>query len=225
MKGIDTDKELLAVIGRNPLFRGLDPEAVAEALEFMGASKRSYKKGEVIHPAGVLMPRFGLVVRGCAQACAADIEGSRMILAEVPAGATFGESLCYLRIADSPVYVIAPENAEILWLSPERLFSGDASRLATEMQRRFTGMLAARTLTMNNRIQILSKLTLREKLVTYFSELSASAGSSTFNIPMKREDMAAYIGSDRCALSRELSKMKAEGIIDYYRNTVKLLAK
>ena len=42
-----------------------------------------------------------------------------------------------------------------------------------------------------------------DKLLTYFSELQASAGSCTFNLPLNRDDMATYIGSNRSALSRD----------------------
>ena len=42
--------------------------------------------------------------------------------------------------------------------------------------------------------------------------------SDTITVPFSREDMAAYIGTDRSALSRELSAMKREGLIDYRKN-------
>ena len=44
-----------------------------------------------------------------------------------------------------------------------------------------------------------------------------------FDIPFDREAMAGYLNADRSALSRELSRMKSEGIIDYYRSTFRLV--
>ena len=75
---------------------------------------------------------------------------------------------------------------------------------------------------MNTRIQILSKLSIREKLITLFSSYS-SDGSESFVLPFNREDMAAYIGADRSAMSRELSKMKKEGIIDFHKEAFRIL--
>ena len=86
-----------------------------------------------------------------------------------------------------------------------------------------TAMLAKRALAMNDRIQILSKLRLREKLMTYFTELSREQKSKVLTLPFNREDMAAYIGTNRSALSRELSRMKQDGIIDYEGRTVRIL--
>ena len=45
--------------------------------------------------------------------------------------------------------------------------------------------------------------------------------SSIFKIPFSREQMAEYICADRSALSRELSRMKREGLIDYHKNMFK----
>ena len=42
-------------------------------------------------------------------------------------------------------------------------------------------------------------------------------------LPMNRDDTAAYIGANRSALSRELARMKAEGLIDYWKNEVRIL--
>ena len=44
-----------------------------------------------------------------------------------------------------------------------------------------------------------------------------------FNGPISREELAAYLCVNRSALSRELSRMKQEGLLDYYRDTFRLL--
>ena len=103
------------------------------------------------------------------------------------------------------------------------MFSSPGDDFFAELQRRFTAALAAKTLMMNNRIQVLSRLTLRGKLTAYFTELAAAQGSSVIHLPMNREDTAAYIGVNRSALSRELARMKAEGLIDYRKNEVRIL--
>ena len=80
-----------------------------------------------------------------------------------------------------------------------------------------------KTLSMNNRIQVLSRLSLRGKLTAYFTELAATQGSNIIRLPMNREDTAAYIGTNRSSLSRELSRMKEDGLIDYWKNEVRIL--
>ena len=62
---------------------------------------------------------------------------------------------------------------------------------------RFIAMLAERTLSMNNRIQVLSKKSLREKLMTFFTQRVQESGSFAFEISMDRSAMADYLGVDR----------------------------
>lgn len=213
------------IIKSSFLFRDMNDVELQKALEVFSAEAVGYRKGDLIHSEYTEMKTFGLVLSGAVHVCVDDIDGNRMIMAEAVPGATFGESLCFLEIKDSPVYIYAKENSEILRLSVENLYSDGNDAFLTELQKRFTSMLASRTLKMNDRIQVLSKIKIRDKLMTYFTQLSQSCGSKTFQIPVNRDDLAAYIGANRSALSRELSNMKNEGIIDYYKNTVKLLTK
>lgn len=216
-------KNQIKLIRSSVLFENMSDGEFARALSVFNADIGVYAKGELIHPAFEKMEKFGFVVSGSVQACEDDIDGSRMIMAEVIPGNTFGEALCFLGVRESPVYIYASESAEVLWLSAERIFESGTDTFSLDISRRFTSMLAERTLSMNNRIQVLSKIKLRDKLMTYFNQKSRSAGSLTFQISVNREDLAAYMGTNRSALSRELSQMKKEGLIDYYKNTFRIL--
>ena len=207
------------LLSASALFRGLDGEELKKALDILGAEYGAYEKGALLHRPCTEMKKFGLVLSGAVQACMDDVEGNRMIMADVNPGTTFGESLCWLGIADSPVYVYAASDCAVLWLSPDLLYSGSTDSTALDLQKRFTALLAARTLSMNSRIQILSKLSIREKVTVYLCDRAAASASDTVTVPLSREDMATYIGTNRAALSRELARMKRDGLIDYRKNT------
>lgn len=211
------------ILRTNPLFHGFSDLELEGALASLEAKPAIFKKGDMIHSAGKVLKSFGLLLSGVIQVFADGIDGNRMIMATVTEGETFGESLCFLKVKNSPVYIQATEATTLLWLSPDRIFAAQDNSSGVNMQQRFTAMLAGRTLSMNSRIQILSKLTLRDKLIAYFSETLGKTGSTTFTVPFNREDMAAYMGTNRSALSRELSAMKKEGMIDFYKNTFRLL--
>ena len=207
---------------KSMLFSGLSDAELEKSLVKLDAKILKYKKGDFLHTAGTPLKRFGFVLSGVIQVCMDDIDGNRMIMANVEERESFGESLSFLKVSESPVYIQAAENSEVLWLSPAPLLESSTDVFHSELKKRFTSLLAYRTLSMNSRIQILSKLTLREKLLTYFSEMSGKDKSRTFSVPFNRDDMAAFIGTNRSALSRELSRMKSDGILDYYKNTFKL---
>lgn len=210
------------ILFRCPLFAGLTPEEAREALRFFQAQEKRYARGELLKNPVEPLSAFGLTLEGYVTVTMQDIDGREMLLAHVGPGQTFGESLCYLR-ENAPLTILAQTEARVLWLRCDGLrqqATGDLPRL---LQTRFTAMLARRTLSMNDRIQILSRSSIREKLNAFFAQCARDAGGSGFDIPFDRAGMAAYLGVDRSALSRELSRMRREGLIDYHKNHFEIL--
>lgn len=206
------------IISSCPLFKGLGDDELTAALKFFDAVPKNFRKGEFLQSVLTPFERFGLVISGSLQVCCDDIDGYPMIMANVSSGDIFGESLCFTR-AESPVYIRATADSEVLTMTTAAILSAPASDEASKkFTLRFTSILAQKALSMNDRIQILSKITLREKILTLLNQYRHKFGSNEFSLPFDRADMAIYLGADRSALSRELSKLKCEGIIDFQKN-------
>jgi len=223
MKQYTEIKKYRSLLEKSALFRGLSDGEFEKTFAILCAEYRTYGKGEILHLPCTELKKFGMVLSGVVQACMDDVDGNRMIMADVVPGVTFGEAICFLRLKESPVYIYASEAAEILWFSCDAFFTENPDPLTLRLQKQFSAMLAARTLSMNGRIQVLSKIRLRDKLITYFSQLSQVNREYAFTIPMSRDDLATYLGTNRSALSRELSQMKKEGLIDFHRSKVKII--
>ena len=204
----------------HPLFSGLSDADFAGALALYKAVRKTYRRDEFLKLGGDPFTAFGLLLAGSVLVCTDDLEGNPMLMAHVGRGKTFGEANCYLKKAPL-VYVQAAEAADVLWLTP---FTPSPARtsLETALMNRFTALLAERTLQMNDRIQILSQKTIRGKLLTFFQRYVRAEGKS-FEIPFNRNTLALYLGADRAALSRELARMKQDGLIDYDGNRFKIL--
>ncbi len=221
-----TDRDY-AALQKCSLFVELDKNQIDQALEILKAYTRRCQKGDILHRAGSVLKQFGMVLQGSVQVYRDDINGDRQILANVVPGESFGESMCLLQVEEQPIHIAATQDSKILWMSTEWMNSlcDGCTPFRHQLIHRFLQMLAERTLTMNDRIQILSKSTLRAKLITFFSQCTHRFGSTTFSVPFDRADMAVYLGVDRSALSRELSKMRAEGLIDFERNKFSIICK
>ena len=204
-------------------FRGLSTGQIEYALDFYRAQRRSYQRGECFVHIGDRLSSFGLVLSGIVQVSMTDLNGNRMIMSSVSAGGTFGESLSFLDVSASPIYISAEADCDLLWLSTENLRRFPTNETDHLLMQRFSAMLAARALSMNDRIQILSKKTLRGKLITFFSQQIKRRGSTAFEISMDRGAMADYLGTDRSALSRELSAMRSEGMLTFHKKRFELL--
>ena len=146
-----------------------------------------------------------------------------MIMANVNPGETFGEALCHLG-QETGIYIRSVTDATVLWMNTDKIKSDLSEKTKADviLVNRFITMLARRALMMNDRIQILSKLTIREKLITFFSQYNKRLGAEVFELPFNRNDMAIYLGVNRSALSRELSKMKSDGIVSFHKNKFRI---
>lgn len=207
------------VLRHNPLFEGMTDEKIEETIAFYGAGEAHYGKGETLLKRDEPVNRFALVLTGCVQVMSDDVEGNRVIMNTVLPGSTFGESLCYRKSAHSPVYAEAFSACTVLWLRADVFSGGHCEQCGAFMK-----MLTGKTLAMNDRIQVLSKLTLRKKLLTLFSQYAAREGSE-FTLPFDRDTLAEYLGTTRSSLSRELGNMVREGLIEVDRAHVKLIMK
>ena len=201
------------------LLDGLSPSEKEAALRLLKARTERFSKGALLNRPGERLNAFGLVQKGCVQVTCYDFNGLPMIMATVEPGETFGESLYYLR-REANIYILASApDTEVLWLeTPDLLSSPDGDGLPALLSRRFIAMLASRSLQMNDRIQVLSKHSLREKILTFLSQYAARIGRDEFEVPMDRERMAVYLGCERSALSRELSRLQKEGILSFRKN-------
>ena len=82
--------------------------------------------------------------------------------------------------------------------------------------------ISRRNLKLMEKMQHISKRSIREKVLSYLSEESQKCESSYFTIPLTRQQMADYLAVDRSALSKELAKMKQEGLIEFEKNQFRL---
>ena len=66
---------------------------------------------------------------------------------------------------------------------------------------------------LSRRVDVLSRRSIREKLLCYFRQLAEQAGSEEFTLPFSLSTLADYIATDRSAMMRELKRLRTEGII------------
>ena len=84
-------------------------------------------------------------------------------------------------------------------------------------------IIASKTRDLMRKVEIISKKTLREKILAYLSIQAQLQKSRYFEIPLGRVELAEYLCADRSAVTRELAKMKEYGLIDYDKNCFRIL--
>jgi CRP-like cAMP-binding protein len=59
--------------------------------------------------------------------------------------------------------------------------------------------------------------------MSYLSSVSLQTGSDEFDIPFDRQQLADYLNVERTALSKEISKMKQDGLLTARKNHFRIL--
>ena len=148
--------------------------------------------------------------------------GVRIPIAQVEPGGVFGDVLGGSSLS-SPVTVLAAAPCEVLLLPYERLLLSDGSPAHQRVVQNLVRTISDKYFSLSRRIDLLVMKSLRAKVAAYLLSEAARAHSLTFSIPFSRIQLADYLNCDRSALSRELSTMQKEGLIDTYRSSFKLL--
>ncbi len=216
-------KNTFNIIKSNPLFDGIAFSDFEKMFDCLSAKTVLYKKNDIILLSGDTTDFVGLVLSGSVKIIKEDIDGKIMILTELAVSELFGEVFACAGVDHAPVTVQAAEDSEILFINYKRIITSCSSACLfhTKLIENMLRLIAKKNLMLNQKIEILSKRTTREKLLSYFNIQRGMA--KKFTIPFNREELAHYLCVDRSAMSNELCKMRDEGLIRFYRNEFELL--
>lgn len=193
------------------LFAGIKEEELREIAEGGSVQVRQYRKDQFLIHQGDRARGVGLVMEGRLHILREDFLGNREILAEVTAGDIFDEVYAILQGEPQSVAVAAASDSRVAFFAMEQLL---ASR---SVMANMVKVLAGKNLFLTRKMSHLSRKTIREKLISYLSEEGSRQGSKDIWIPFNRQQLADYLSVERSALSRELSRMKDEGLIWFYK--------
>lgn len=219
----------------NPLFQGIASGSLPVLLDCLGARTECFERNSVVFAAGASVPELGLVLYGAVRMERLDFWGRRSILGRAEAGESFGESF-FLGLtgeySPAPISVIAAQDCEVLLLNCNKVMTSCTSACSfhTRLIRNVLSLLAGRNMGLLNKIDLLTRPSTREKVLAYLSDRAEQGGKTApdgrgvmVEIPFNREELADYLGVDRSALSRELGKLRDEGLIRFERNRFELL--
>ena len=198
-----------------PLFRGVPAEELPALLARASARTCAFQKGELLLRRGDVTRRLGLVLEGSVHIIREDFWGNRSIVGLAGPGEVFAESYA---LAGEPleVSVLAAVPGAALFLETDGLTD---ARLTANLLH----LLARKNLMLTRKMRHMARRTTRDKLLSYLSAQALAAGSSEFDIPMDRQQLADYLAVDRSAMSAALGKLRDEGVLTFRKNHFRLL--
>ena len=217
--------EFIKVLQQTSLFNGIKQDDIEKILKLMHVRYVEYEKDEIIIYEGSSINDIGILLSGYGWSIKQEKSGKTSIITLLEPGSYIGILLAASKNRKSPVSVQAQEHLLVLFIPMENFISEHIKDFPKYnlLLRNFIDALAEKAMILHDRNDCLIKSTVREKILTYLKSVSKEKDSNIFTIPFDRNGLAEHINVERSALSRELSCMKKDNIIDYYKNSFKLL--
>ena len=201
------------------LFRGLTEQELEAAQKELQAITRSYPAGSILLNVGDRPEWLGVLLSGRAEIGQEDFWGNRNLMAVLEPGDVFAESFACAG-APSGVIVTAREDTQVLQINVARLLASNQKQMIANL----VAALAGKNLRFHNKLTHMGQRTIREKLRSFLSAEAQRQGSSSFDIPYNRQELADYLSVERSALSAELGRMQREGVLETRRQHFCLLS-
>ena len=201
---------------KSPLFEDISYEEYQQMLTCFQAVQKSYRPDEVIYDfAAPANDAVGVVERGEVSLIRIDQDGVATVLEELGSGGVFGRSLAFSTSGRDSLEVVRRTSCDVLFIDYAQILKR-CERACTHhslLVQNMLRLISDKAQALSERVDVLSRRSIREKLLCYFHQLAEKAGSDTFQLPFSLSMLADYIATDRSAMMRELKRLKEEGAL------------
>jgi CRP-like cAMP-binding protein len=212
-------------MARSMLFQKITMQDMKTMLDCMNPRIETYMKGEIAARWGEPMTGLGILLEGGLSVLKESPDGSRIIIHILSPGELFGEMAVFTEERLWPATIQAQEDSVIALIPPDEIVSScsNACYFHRQMIMNMLGIVSERAIKLNRKVEYLSIRSMRGKLCTYFWEIYKTSGKTIFLLPMNRNELAEYLNVSRPSMSREMCRMREEGLIDFHLSTIKIL--
>lgn len=210
---------------RSTLFEGIREQSMERVLGCLRSEVKRYPKGIAVLRESETISHIAVVISGAVQISKMDSLGEKTVLRNLHAGDYFGQAHACSGARHSDILAHALTEAELLWLNYQNVFRGCSDHCEEHFQliENLNGDIARENLELFRKIGYMTIKSMRRRIYAYLLDEHNKAGSAEFEISYDRTALANYLNVDRSALSRELSRMRQDGLVDFHKNSFTML--
>ena len=205
--------DLIDIVGKSMLFRNLDEDQIQHLLNFIGFSEKTYSREESIVLEDDVCDSLGIVLKGRIELQTIFPNGNVITHMDLEKSDVFGEALLFSKFNKYPVHIQSITQSKVLFIKKDKLMHGLLHHPI--LLQNFLTLLSTKLFVMNNKVKILSLDTIRKKVAYFLIEQYKIQKSLKIKCSLSRKQMAEHLAVQRPSLSRELIKMKEDGLIEF----------
>lgn len=206
-------------------FRKIDDKDKIKLLKLIEGFTYKFSKNVDILTKLKLDDSIGILIKGSAHIIKIDYNGNKTIVDELLENSIFSSKTLF--ISDSKYELITKSDTEIIIIDYPNLINNINNN--TYYFNQFIKNLLSIVIDIinerNERIEILTKKSIRNKILEYLNIESKKHSSKNIYLPFSYTDLADYLAIDRCAMTREIKHLKEEGFIKIDDKRITLLYK
>lgn len=203
------------------LIDALPPEVIQAHLNHGHFKLVQYRSNNMIHLDGEMCTKLEIIISGTIVVERIDESGHLLTVSEFTRGDILGGNLLFSRNPYFPMTITSKSDAKLLEINKETLI--DLLNSHHEFLLTYLQFLSDRTFVLSDKIKHYMGRTIRESILNYLNYERKKQHTDTIRLPMTKKELAETIGIQRTSLSRELAKMRDDGLVVYDRETITLL--
>lgn len=199
----------------SPLLEGVSPQECQAMRACLGVYEQYFRPGDIVYDLGGGRNMLGVLTDGAAVIERVDGKGERTILEHLEPGGVFGEMMMFRSAVDNSVVVRCAAPCCVSFLRSDAVLRRceHACECHSRLVENLFRLVTDKATSLSERVEVLSRRSIREKLLRYFELQAAKNAGGTFFLPFSLSALADYISTDRSAMMRELKKMRQEMLV------------
>lgn len=217
----DSLKQNLPNLEKCELFLQMNTDAIFLLLKEVNYNIRSFNSEEMIFLEDNLCTNLGVVLTGAVEVKKIYSSGKVVVLTRLNKGNTFGEVLIFGTANDYPASIFALSQTTIMLIPKKEVITLCHENLL--FMKNFLRILANKAHILNNKIHLLTFGNIRQKICYYLLEQYKMQKNQKISLPISKKKLAEEMGIQRPSLSRELIKLREEGLIDFSGKYIEII--
>jgi CRP-like cAMP-binding protein len=212
----------IEILSSSELFEGSSKDSISLLFKSLDYKIENYSKEDIIFFEDDECKCLSIILEGSVEIQKIDSNGKVLTVAKFLAGNIFGELLIFSDSSKFPMTVVSKVNSVILHINKESVVK--LCQLETHFLYSYLKIISNKAFILNQKLKEVTLKTIRQQISEFIINQSRrNNNAAIIKINMSKKDWADKIGVQRPSLSRELIKMKEEGIIDYEKDIIKIL--
>lgn len=206
------------------LFEGMTLDELSAMLDCLRPKIRKTGKNEIANMQGDDFDGIGVLMSGQAAVLKEDAKGNSSILGILKQGDIFGEMAAFVKNGKWPATIAAQTDCIFMYI-PAKLITGMCENHCQSheaLNMNMLKILAGKAMLLSKKLEYLSIKSIRGKIAKFLLEQKGNNKETTFMLSMNRNEMADFLNVSRPSLSREMCRMRDEGLIDFHRSSVRI---